>query len=71
MTRQGTYLAFNRQGMETSTSSLMKMSYETTCGFLTKAVLDSDVEELKSPSSRIVMGKLSNVGTGLFDIMAK
>ena len=71
MTRQGTYLAFNRQGMETSTSSLMKMSYETTCGFLTKAVLDGDREDLDSPSARLVLGKLSNVGTGSFDIMAK
>ncbi|CCH61247.1 hypothetical protein TBLA_0E01930 [Henningerozyma blattae CBS 6284] len=71
MTRQGTYLAFNRQGMETSTSSLMKMSYETTCQFLTKAVLDNEHEELNSPSARIVLGKLNNVGTGSFDILAK
>ena len=71
MTRQGTYLAFNRQGMETSTSSLMKMSYETTCQFLTKAVLDNEREELKSPSARIVLGKLNNVGTGAFDILAQ
>lgn len=71
MTRQGTYLAFNRQGMETSTSSLMKMSYETTCQFLTKAVLDNEREELESPSARIVLGKLSNVGTGSFDLLTK
>ncbi|UCS19905.1 uncharacterized protein HLK63_E05181 [Nakaseomyces glabratus] len=71
MTRQGTYLAFNRQGMETSTSSLMKMSYETTCQFLTKAVLDNEREQLESPSARIVLGKLNNVGTGAFDILSK
>lgn len=71
MTRQGSYLAFNRQGMETSTSSLMKMSYETTCQFLTKAVLDNEREELESPSARIVLGKLSNVGTGSFDVLSK
>ncbi|QLQ81703.1 hypothetical protein HG537_0F04640 [Torulaspora globosa] len=71
MTRQGTYLAFNRQGMETSTSSLMKMSYETTCQFLTKAVLDNEREQLESPSARIVLGKLSNVGTGSFDILTR
>lgn len=71
MTRQGTYLAFNRQGMETSTSSLMKMSYETTLQFLTKAVLDNEREELESPSARIVLGKLNNVGTGSFDVLAK
>ena len=71
MTRQGTYLAFNRQGMETSTSSLMKMSYETTCGFLTKAVLDHEREELTSPSAKLVLGKLSGVGTGSFDLLTK
>ena len=71
MTREGTYLAFNRQGMDSSTSAFMKMSYETTCQFLTKAVLDGEREELESPSAKIVLGKLSNVGTGSFDIFAK
>lgn len=71
MTREGTYLAFNRQGIDSCTSSFMKMSYETTCQFLTKAVLNSDREDLKSPSARIVMGKLNFAGTGSFDLMAK
>ncbi|KAG7786695.1 hypothetical protein KL910_004095 [Ogataea haglerorum] len=71
MTREGTYLAFNRQGIDSSTSSFTKMSYETTCQFLTKAVLDNDREELQSPSARIVIGKLNNVGTGSFDVIAK
>lgn len=71
MTREGSYLAFNRQGIDSSTSSFMKMSYETTCQFLTKAVLDNDLEKLESPSARIVLGKLSNVGTGSFDLLAK
>ncbi|ABN68025.2 alpha subunit of RNA polymerase I [Scheffersomyces stipitis CBS 6054] len=71
MTREGTYLAFNRQGIDSSTSAFMKMSYETTCQFLTKAVLDGDREDLESPSARIVLGKLSNVGTGSFDVLAQ
>ena len=71
MTRQGTYLPFNRQGMETSTSSFMKMSYETTLQFLTKAVLDSDREKLQSPSARIVLGKLNSLGTGSFDVLSR
>lgn len=71
MTREGSYLAFNRQGIDSSTSAFKKMSYETTCQFLTKAVLDGDREDLESPSARIVLGKLSNVGTGSFDVMAK
>lgn len=71
MTREGTYLAFNRQGIDSSTSAFKKMSYETTCQFLTKAVLDGDTEDLESPSARIVLGKLSKVGTGSFDVMTK
>lgn len=71
MTREGTYLAFNRQGIDSSTSAFMKMSYETTCQFLTKAVLDGTTEDLESPSAQIVVGKLSNVGTGSFDVLAK
>ncbi|TID21209.1 hypothetical protein CANINC_003489 [Pichia inconspicua] len=71
MTREGSYLAFNRQGIDSCTSSFMKMSYETTCQFLTKAVLNSDREDLKSPSARIVMGKLNLAGTGSFDLMSK
>lgn len=71
MTREGTYLAFNRQGIDSSTSAFMKMSYETTCQFITKSVLNGDVERLESPSANIVMGKMSNVGTGTFDLFAK
>ncbi|KAJ8146823.1 hypothetical protein OY671_000114 [Metschnikowia pulcherrima] len=71
MTREGTYLAFNRQGIDSATSAFKKMSYETTCNFLTKAVLDGDREDLTSPSARIVLGKLNGVGTGAFDVKAK
>jgi DNA-directed RNA polymerase I subunit RPA1 len=34
------------------------------------AVLERDYDDLKSPSSRIVVGRLGNVGTGAFDILA-
>lgn len=71
MTREGSYLAFNRQGIDSCTSSFMKMSYETTCQFLTKAVLNSDREELDSPSARLVIGKLNKAGTGSFDLLSK
>ena len=69
MTREGTYLAFNRQGIDTSTSPFMKMSFETTCQFLTKAVLNGDTEQLESPSSQIVIGNLPEIGTGTFDVL--
>jgi DNA-directed RNA polymerase I subunit RPA1 len=71
MTRQGSYLAYNRQGIDSSTSPFMKMSFETTCQFLTKAVLDGDSDDLQTPSARIVTGKPAKVGTGSFDLLTQ
>ncbi|KAI9661247.1 MAG: hypothetical protein M1821_009574 [Bathelium mastoideum] len=68
MTRGGGYVAFNRHGMKGSVSPFMKMSFETTVGFLKDAVLEEDWDELKGPSARIVAGTLSKVGTGSFDV---
>ena len=47
----------------------MKMSFETTLGFLKDAVLENDWDDLKNPSARIVMGKVGKVGTGAFDVL--
>jgi len=69
MTRGGGYAAFNRMGMAGNVSPFMKMSFETTVGFLRDAVLEKDVDSLKNPSARIVVGKLSTVGTGAFDVL--
>lgn len=69
MTRDGTYLAFNRFGMNSMTSPFLKMSFETTCNFLTQAVLDNSIDPLDYPSARIVVGKASKVGTGSFDVL--
>ena len=70
MTRNGGFTPFNRYGMKGSTSPFMKMSFETTVGFLKDAVLEKDWEELRNPSARIVVGRLGNVGTGAFDVLA-
>ncbi|KAF2195552.1 DNA-directed RNA polymeras-like protein I subunit [Zopfia rhizophila CBS 207.26] len=70
MTRGGGYTPFNRNGLKASTSPFMKMSFETTVGFLKDAVLERDWDELRNPSSRIVIGKLGGVGTGSFDLFA-
>ncbi|KAK9452749.1 hypothetical protein V1511DRAFT_519383 [Dipodascopsis uninucleata] len=71
MTRTGTYLAFNRHGVEASASPFLKMSFETTFNFLKNAVLNGDIDDLDSPSARLVVGKLSSVGTGSFDVLIK
>src|SRR5690606_33906615 len=69
MTRAGTYIPFNRIGMASSISPFMKMSFETTCNFLKDATMYGERDRLENPSSRIVMGKLSGVGTGSFDLL--
>ncbi|KAG0651634.1 DNA-directed RNA polymerase I largest subunit [Hyphodiscus hymeniophilus] len=71
MTRGGGFSPFNRNGMRGSVSPFMKMSFETTVGFLADAVTDGDWDDLSNPSSRIVVGRLSKVGTGAFDVLTQ
>lgn len=69
MTRYGEFTPFNRQGLQKNVSPFLKMSFETTCNFLKEAVVEGDWDDLTSPSSRIVIGKVSAVGSGSFDVM--
>lgn len=71
MTHSGGFRAFNRNGLvKDSSSPLAKMSFETTVGFLKDAVLERDFDNFKSPSSRIVAGRVGDIGTGGFDVLA-
>ncbi|KAF2259470.1 beta and beta-prime subunits of DNA dependent RNA-polymerase [Lojkania enalia] len=58
MTKAGGFTPFNRNGMKSNVSPFMKMSFETTVGFLRDAVLEKDWDDLLNPSARIVVGKL-------------
>ena len=69
MTRNGGFAPFSRNGIKSSVSPFAKMSFETTVGFLKDAVADADWDDLRGPSARIVMGKLSGVGTGAFEVL--
>lgn len=69
MTRSGGFSPFNRNGLKSGVSPFMKMSFETTVGFLRDAVLERDWDDLKGPSARIVVGKVGKVGTGAFDVL--
>ncbi|MCJ1357129.1 MAG: hypothetical protein MMC33_007125 [Icmadophila ericetorum] len=69
MTRGGGFSAFNRLGMKGNVSPFMKMSFETTVGFLKDAVLEHDWDDLRGPSARIVVGKVGKMGTGAFDVL--
>lgn len=68
MTRGGGYSPFNRMGMRDKTSPFMKMSFETTFGVLAQAMFDGDRDRLDSPSSRITVGKIGRMGTGMVDV---
>jgi DNA-directed RNA polymerase I subunit RPA1 len=70
MTKGGGFTPFNRNGMKGNVSPFMKMSFETTVGFLRDAVLEKDWDEARNPSSRIVLGRLGTHGTGAFDVLA-
>ena len=70
MTKGGGFTPFNRNGLKGDVSPFMKMSFETTVGFLKDAVLERDWDDLKNPSARIVVGKLGGIGTGAFDVFA-
>ncbi|KAH7310477.1 DNA-directed RNA polymerase I subunit RPA1 [Stachybotrys elegans] len=69
MTRNGDFTAFSRIGMQGNVSPFTKMSFETTLSFLKDAVLDGDWDELMTPSGRLVMGRLGQLGTGSFDVL--
>lgn len=71
MTRNGGFSPFNRIGLKGNVSPFTKMSFETTLSFLKDAVLDGDWDDLTTPSSRTVMGRLGKVGTGAFDVLTQ
>lgn len=71
MTRSGGFSPFNRMGLRGNVSPFTKMSFETTLAFLKDALLDGDWDDLSTPSSRLVMGRLGRVGTGAFDIFTR
>ncbi|KAH8094813.1 beta and beta-prime subunits of DNA dependent RNA-polymerase [Cristinia sonorae] len=69
MTFDGGYKPFNRSGIATNSSPLLKASFETTAAFLSDATLHGDFDDLKSPSGNIVAGRLNLTGTGVFDVV--
>ncbi|KAK2179285.1 hypothetical protein NP493_500g02080 [Ridgeia piscesae] len=69
MTFEGEYKSFSRIGIESNASPLQKMTFETTMHFLKTATIQGACDELKSPSSRLITGRLVGVGTGAFDLV--
>lgn len=67
-TFEGGYKPFNRKGISTNPSPLLKASYETTAAFLSDATLHGDYDDLTTPSGNIVLGRPNQTGTGAFDV---
>jgi hypothetical protein len=68
-TFDGGYKPFNRKGLSTNPSPLLKASYETTAAFLSDATLFGDFDDLSTPSGNIVLGRPNLTGTGVFDVV--
>lgn len=56
ITFNGEYRAFNRIGMEESSSPFLKMSFETTMKYLIGSCLTKDTDDMSTPSSALVLG---------------
>ncbi|XP_028657412.1 DNA-directed RNA polymerase I subunit RPA1 [Erpetoichthys calabaricus] len=65
---EGTYKPLNRLGIQSNSSPLQQMTFETSYKFLKEAAMLGAVDELKSPSACLVVGKVVKGGTGLFDL---
>lgn len=65
----GGYRAMNRLGIKHNPSPLLKMSFETTFDFLRQACSSGDSDTLQSHSARLVTGKATSTGTGIFGLM--
>jgi len=69
MTFDGGFRPFNRKGISSNSSPLLKASFETTASFISDAALYGDFDDLTSPSGSIVLGRPSQSGTASFDVV--
>jgi len=68
VTFNGQYRAFNRVGMEESSSPFLKMTFETTMQYLISSALVRDTDNLSTPSGALILGQIPKVGTGMFEV---
>ncbi|EST05564.1 RNA polymerase, alpha subunit [Kalmanozyma brasiliensis GHG001] len=67
-TAAGGFRPFNRSGIAESSSTLLKASFEMTMAFIGGSALHGDVDMLKTPSSKLVVGRPVSSGTGTPEI---
>lgn len=68
MTFNGIFEPMSKRGMESSTSPLQQMSFESSLIFLKEAVLNSKKDNIRSASSSLMIGQLCRSGTGAFSL---
>ena len=70
MTYLGEIISIDRHGMDKiDIDPLTKASFEKTMNHFINAALFNETDYMKSVSSRIIMGKVINGGTGSFDLL--
>lgn len=72
MTYKGSLMSITRHGInKNDTGPLMRCSFEETVDVLTDASIYSESDNLSGVSESIILGKLSNIGTGITEIILK
>ena len=70
MTQKGILTSITRHGLNRSEyGPIRKASFEETVEILLEAGIFSEKDELKGISENVLLGKLTNVGTGYFDLL--
>lgn len=69
MTFDGTFKPLNRKGIESSASPLQQISFESAMGFLKSAVISGRVDDIRTPSSCLMVGQQCKCGTGSFGLV--
>lgn len=68
MTYNGKFEPMSRKGMESSTSPLQQMSFESSLVFLKDAIINGKTDSLTSASSCLMLGQPCRSGTGCFSL---
>jgi len=70
MTQKGFLTSITRHGLNRSEyGPIRKASFEETVEILLEAGIFSEKDELKGISENVLLGKLTNIGTGYFDLL--
>jgi DNA-directed RNA polymerase II subunit RPB1 len=70
MTSKGNFMAITRHGINRQeVGCLMRCSFEETVDVLLDAAFHAEVDPMKGVSENIMLGQLSKVGTGSFDLI--